>query len=124
MVFTMSFWYSKYLDEPTVIWAPPIRDGLGGYTWLLPSSMLGRWQYSHGAVGPTVKYFPEGSEVVARTSVWLGSWIAVGSYLWKGSMDDAPTDGIEATASQVIAVKNVRSIPTSNVVYRCYLDET
>lgn len=123
----MSYWTDKLLDEPTVVWAPPTQDGLGGLTWGSPTETLGRWQYTvnpGGAAGPDIRYTPDGTTSPARTVVWLKVEPELDSYLFKGELTDLPPSyEVVEIASQVIAVKNVRSIPTQNYLYMVYLDE-
>ena len=78
---TTTNWILKLLDEPTVIWLPPQRDGKGGYSsWPSPFQVNGRWQFGIGSHGPKLRYEANGAIRVARTSVWLEQEIVVGSY--------------------------------------------
>jgi len=120
----MGYWTDRLLDEPTVSWPPPVRDGLGGYTWLNPVQLMGRWQFSTGKAGPVVEYQASGALIDSSTSVWLEAAVDTGSYLWKGLVEDVPRDAIPGGALQVVSVSYVRSIPTRNYLYKVYLDES
>jgi hypothetical protein len=121
-------WIIKLLDEPTVVWSPPPRDGTGGYSsWPNPVQLKGRWQFSVTSYGPKVSYGADGAVKPARTSVWLDHEIGVGSYLWKGSLSSLSSGATPETlsdAKQVIAVRNIRSIVTTDYLYKAFLDET
>jgi hypothetical protein len=120
-------WALNLLDEHTVVWGPPIRDGAGGYSsWPTPSQIQGRWQYGVGSSGPRVEYRFDGSIRIARTCVWTESSIELGSYLWKGSLTTISGSDTPETlqdARQVVAIKNVRSLVTDDYLYKAYLDE-
>lgn len=132
----MIYWTNRLLDEFAVYWRPPVNDGLGGYSkWYYPVEIKSRWQYS----GPYISYDPNGSVISAKTSVWTDRELEIGSYLYKGKIDDLQTifkpnpdfdvdmletDEIYEFASQVISVENTRSIPSKNYLYKAYLDET
>lgn len=120
-------WVRKLLDEPTVCWGPPVRDGIGGYSsWPVPSQLNGRWEYNVGSSGPRVTYKSIGGAVIiARTSVWLDDEIEIGSYLWKGSLSSLDSADTPETVSarQVVAVRNIRSIVTQDYLYKTFLDE-
>jgi len=134
----MTYWVNRLLDEDAVYWKPPIRDGLGGYSkWRYPEQIRSRWQYSKG---PKIEYDTAGGSVIsARTLVWIDREIEIGSYLYKGKIEDLQTifhpdpdfdvdyletDEVYELASQVVSVENVRSIPSKNYLYKVYLDET
>lgn len=127
-------WMSHLIDEPAVLWTPPIRDGLGGYTWELPSEVLSRWQYGLGLQdGPKVRYLAEGSTEVARTVVWLETLVEPGSYLYKGTLLDLKNELPETDsnqdemifdlAAQVVSVVNIRSVNGNYYLYKAFLDE-
>lgn len=120
-------WIKRLLDEPTVFWGPPIRDGAGGYSsWPVPSQIYGRWEYNIDRNGPTITYSQNGTTIVARTSVWIDSEVTPGSYLYKGELSALPDGSTPETveeAYQVVAVKNVRAIDTKDYLYKAYLDE-
>lgn len=137
----MTYWINRLLDEVTVLWQPPVSDGLGGYKeWFYPEEISSKWQYSTGkASGPHISYNQGGSVVSASTSVWIDREIEIGSYLYKGKIDDLQTifnpgpdfsfepsdlDSMFEIAAQVVSVVNVRSIPSKNYLYKAYLDET
>jgi hypothetical protein len=125
-------WPTNLLDEISVYWEPPVRDGLGGYTWNYPIEIKSRWQYS-----PAIAYAPNGAEVPARASVWVSTDIKVGSYLWKGIIKEVSTifnpvpafDNLEEfenelreIAYQVVTMNFVRSIYNkNNLLRRAYL---
>lgn len=121
-------WIEKMLDEPTVVWGPPVRDGAGGYSsWPASSQIQGRWQYGVGTAGPRVEYRADGAIKVSRSCVWLDGAVEVGSYLWKGSLTSLPGGATPETlgdAKQVVAVKNVRSVVTADYLYKAFLDES
>jgi hypothetical protein len=119
----MSYWTDRFLDEPTVWWTPPERDGLGGYVWSSPTEIMARWQFSVGRVGASLEYLQEGGVSPFRTSVWTSISVELGSYLWKGLASEVGPIEIESIARQVVAVSEVRSIPTHNYLYKVYLDE-
>lgn len=132
----MTYWTKRLLDEEAVYWEPPIRDGLGGYSkWRYPEQIRSRWEYS----GPRIDYSVGGSVISARTTVWIDREIEIGSYLYKGTINDLQTvfrpdpdfieeyletDEIYEFASQVVSVENVRSIPSKKYLYEVHLDET
>ena len=121
----MGHWIDKLLDEPTVYWESVIRDGLGGYSGVsTPVQLVGRWEYSVSTTGPNVSYATGGAVLTDRISVWLDSQVVPQSYLWKGRLSDI-TDllVLPDDAVQVVAVENVRSIPTTRYLYKAYLDE-
>lgn len=117
----MSHWTKKFLDEETVVWNPPTRDGVGGYVWGVPFQVYSRWQFSSGNRAPTIVYSPQGTEILRIICVWLEQEVELGSYLWKGLLTDAPNP---ADAFQVRLLSKIRSIPTSNYLYKAYLNET
>lgn len=135
----MSIFSSNLLDETTVYWDPPIRDGLGGYSWNYPSEILGKWQYSVGGNrGPTLRFLSDGSEVVSRTSVWVDSLVKLGGYLWKGSLEELQTiftpnpsfiydkktsSDIYELAAQITSIQKITSnAGKDNIVLKAYLD--
>ena len=121
-------WISRLLDEPTVIWGPPVRDGAGGYSsWPAPFLANGRWEYNIDRSGPTISYSQNGTTIVARTSVWLDTEVIPGYYLLKGDLSSFPVDATPETvtgAHQVVSIKNVRAIDTTDYLYKAYLDES
>ncbi len=121
-------WIRKLLDEVTVHWSPPTRDGLGGYSsWPEPSQINARWEYNVGSYGPTINHTSIGTTEVARTSVWLDIEIVTDSYLWKGQLIDLESGATPETVSgakRVVSVRNIRAIPTKNYLYKAFLDES
>jgi len=117
-------WISRLLDESTVIWGAPVRDGAGGYSsWPVPFLALGRWEYNIYRSGPTISYSPIGATTVAKTSVWLDTEVFPGYYLFKGELTEGSTPETVTGAYQVVAIKNVRAIDTDDYLYKAYLDE-
>lgn len=125
-------WPTNLLDEVSVYWEPPTRDGLGGYTWKYPIEIATRWQYS-----PAVTYAPNGAEVPARASVWVDTDVKVGSYLWQGKIKEVQSifkpipvfdnlkefeDELRDLAYQVVTMHFVRSIYSKdNLLRRAFL---
>jgi hypothetical protein len=121
----MSHWVLDLLDEPTVFWPPPSRDGYGGVSvWEIPVQINGRWQYSIGAFGDTIEYNRDTSTIHGKTSVWLDTSIPVGSWLWKGLISEIPPPGTPQEVvgvAQVISVKRVRSLVDNEYLNKVYL---
>ena len=125
-------WPTNLLDEISVYWEPPVRDGLGGYAWNYPIEIKSRWQYA-----PAVTYAPNGAEVPARASVWVNTDVKIGSYLWQGVIKEVDSifnpvpvfdnleafeDELRAIAYQVVTMHFVRSVYNKgNLLRRAYL---
>ena len=116
----MTLWADRMLLDNAVYWEPPIRDGLGGYTWSYPIEIKTRWQQI-----PKLVYGSDGSEIMANSIVWVLHDVVSGGYLWKGQIDDIQTifepvpdfsSGdqqqykIRDLASQIVSVKIISSI--------------
>ena len=115
----MSSWINKLLVEQTVYWTKPTRDGLGDYfIWPDPVQLLGRWQYDK----LDLEYQESGAIAPNRSSVWVDAEIIVGGYLWKGVLADLTGNEPPGSASQIISVQMVRSIPRVVYLYKAYLD--
>lgn len=136
----MTKWIDGLLKETCVYWEPPIRDGLGGYTWSYPMEMESRWQFSNmSSKGPSISYLPSGSQIVAQTVVWVNYNIKLGGYLWLGSINDLQTifkpdpyfslnnidtENVFSLASQIVAIHIVNSIlMNTGYLVKAYLDE-
>lgn len=118
----MTTWFTSMLDENAVYWSPPIRDGFGGYSWEYPIEIKSRWR-----IDSTVVYATDGSQVAARSSVWVDHDVLIGGYMWKGtiedlatifdpappfSVEDLTTEQIYSIAAQIVSLSKVRSIPS------------
>lgn len=115
----------RLLTEQTVFWIPPVSDGLGGDTWAVPKQIMGRWQYSIGSAGPTLRYIDSGTVISNRTSVWVSEAVEVGSYLWKGEVDSLPKEyDAYKLASKVVAIANVRAVYSEKYLFKVYLEES
>lgn len=115
----------RLIDTPTVSWSPPINDGLGGDTWKPPTEILGKWQYSVGSTGPTLRVLENGSVITARTSVWVLEEVKLGSYLWEGTLESLePKYDVYSLASRVVSLKTVKSVSSNFYLYKVYLDES
>ena len=114
-------WVDHMLRDTAVYWEPPVRDGLGGYTWGDPVELLSKWQYKSKLV-----YSATGSEVLSNATVWVSTNVENGGYLWKGRISDIQTifdpdptfslapysleENIRSLASQIISVASVSSL--------------
>lgn len=107
-------WLLGLLIQDALYWAPPQRDGFGGYVWGDPIGVKSRWESRE-----TITYSPEGSEVVASTIVWVDTDVLQGGYLLKGNINDInellpPNDD----AAQIINVKIMEGLIDNSIVSR------
>ena len=107
-------WYTSLLREDVTFWLPPVRDGEGGYTWSPPTQLKGRWEDAESLI-----YAQDGSYTVSSATVWVGTSIAEGSYLYRGIYNETqPPD----EAKQVMTVDVMNSLPLGDVgYYKVYL---
>jgi hypothetical protein len=118
----MASWIDAFLDELTVYWKAPAKGV--EWTWGPPAQILGRWQYSDGRRGPSVRY-GQAETISAKTVVWTSVIMQPQWYLWKGDINDLP--GIDPpppdSAAQVVTTTNVRDLVDSFYLYKAFLDE-
>lgn len=120
-------WYSKNLTASSVYWPPPVRDGIGGYTWSAPETVASRWQYTTSLVYSATE--GSGSEIVQDIYVWLIDSLEVGGYLYEadklelgGGASISEIKGIVSVevhedALQIISIKKIYSLSNSSIIY-------
>lgn len=135
----MTSWVSRSLDQRSVYWKPPKRDGFGGYIWTPPFEIASRWEDRYSNV-----FDVSGVEVVSRAVVWVDEELEVGGYLWLGALvstsndysppiDSVPREyksiqaeeyeeeilGVyETYAAQIVNKKRIVSLNSEKVIYR------
>ena len=96
-------------------WAPPLRTGLGGYVWNVPTAFDGKWQQKGELL-----YGPTGAQIVSSGEVFCSIEVVQGGYVMEGSLPsgDPPDD-----AKQIVLVDIVKSLSdTSITYYKAYLE--
>jgi len=73
-------WFGNLLKEPALYWEPPIRDGLGGYSWGIPVEFLTRWEHRQ-----TETTDETGKNIIADTVVWATLPFFIGGYVMQGT---------------------------------------
>ena len=113
-------WINTILRTKALYWAPPTKNGLGGYSWTYADEIRVRWQDS----GRELKYDESGSEIVSGAVVWTKEEnLLVGGYLirsnlyetWdlsKPPIDDTKNVAVEEQiyARQIVDIEKVESI--------------
>lgn len=103
------------LREPSLYWGPPVRSGLGGYTWNVVESFKGKWQHNGEMV-----YNATGAQVVSSGEVYTPMAVVKGGYLVEGVL---PEGDPPPEAKQILLVDVIRSLSNSSVVYyKAYLE--
>lgn len=121
-------WFTKFLDENTIYWAPPTKSGLGtGYIWPEPVDILARWQYNNRQRGSDSRFYSaEGTSLMRKITVWASQELEPDGYLKLGLVDDLPP-GFEPNettdAIRIDTTEKVRSLNFNNILYKAYLDE-
>lgn len=127
-------WLNSRLQTKALYWAPPERDGRGGYIWTYPDEILCRWRR-----GPReIRYNDVGATLVATDQVLvLNTYLNVGGYLMKGdlySIQDLSEPPLEKSydiqdgrvvsqeyARQVVDIEAMPSIDDRRVLYKLWL---
>lgn len=119
-------WIDKMLTDVAVYWEPPIRDGLGGYTWAYPVEVKSAWQYK-----PSISYDSSGAVIPTNSEVWVNYEVINGGYLWRGSinelktifdpdpdfdLDNIPDEKIRDMSAQIVKVHRVESLINSKLI--------
>ena len=111
MVYTS--WYPSFLRQISVYWEPPIRDGLGGVTFSDPIQLASNWEER-----PVTTYGPDGTEITARSSVWVAVDVEIGGYLWLGEIEDIAGREVQDIAAQIVNFTKVWSLINKNEASR------
>ena len=124
-------WTTRRLTDECVYWGPPVRDGLGGYTWTEPKELMSFWELSLRSRGPEINYNPTGAVVAAMTTVWVPDTVELGGYLYRGTIisldsyfepnppfdeDRYTTEHIYEVAAQIVSVEVNKSIINNGIV--------
>jgi len=72
-------WFDSLLKQTSIYWDPPIRDGLGGYSWGEPIEIYSRWENRQIETKDET-----GTNIVANTIVWTSEDLIIGGYLMLG----------------------------------------
>ena len=120
-------WVDRLLTETSVYWDPPIRDGLGGYTWGYPQEIKTRWQNT-----PRLVYDPNGAEIQTSAEVWVTKDIISGGYIWRGTindiqtvfepdpdfaLDNPPIEKIRNMAAQIVKITRIESLVNNSLIF-------
>jgi hypothetical protein len=97
-------WIPNLINTNIVYWEPPLRDGLGGYTWAAGVQIIGRWQDKE-----LLFYDRSGTEQVASSIVWVNVFLKEGGYLLRGTLGEVGPD-FDQLALQIVKREEMKSL--------------
>lgn len=110
---------TRKLNQFATIWANPVADGYGGFTFSTPVKVSCRWEGTTQLVlNPTT-----GREVVSTASVWLNSDVSIseGGMLAEGDQTAYSSPYEAEGARTVILVVRVPDMKGTETVVRAML---
>lgn len=110
----------RALNQTAVYWSAPTFDGLGGSTFTIGADIACRWE-------DKAELFLDlqGKEQRSSAVVFVSSDLAVGGYLYLGSVDDLTTpqksDPMLIAAYEIRAIEKIPSIDAQRFTRKVWL---